>query len=175
MGQSVRYLPLGANLIFDLQSVLNVAMSRSSQSSQQNGHSSRRDNHSISSNASGSGRSERASQHHSVRISLFLTFHRADLKGFKPAVESAVTRLLVSIKQLLEALTLWSQVRMDEEGVSNVYVQLGNDFNEAVAAFSAFNIDMTYVLKLSDIFSVHPGFTRHIESYSQYQMISEMF
>lgn len=31
---------------------------------------------------------------------------------------------------------------MDEEGVSNVYVQLGNDFNEAVAAFSAFNIDM---------------------------------
>jgi Actin interacting protein 3 len=35
---------------------------------------------------------------------------------------------------------------MDEEGVSNVYVQLGNDFNEAVAAFSAFNIDMMYVL-----------------------------
>jgi hypothetical protein len=34
---------------------------------------------------------------------------------------------------------------MDEEGVSNVYVQLGNDFNEAVAAFSAFNIDMTFV------------------------------
>ena len=75
----------------------------------------------------------------------FSAFHRADLKAFKPAVESAVTRLLVSIKQLLEALTLWSQLRMDEEGVSNVYVQLGNDFNEAVAAFSAFNIDMTYV------------------------------
>ena len=105
----------------------------------------------------------------------FTTFHRADLKRFKPAVESAVTRLLVSIKQLLESLTLWSQVRMDEEGVSNVYVQLGNDFNEAVAAFSAFNIDMTYVLKLSDIFSVHPEFTRHTESFSQYQMICETF
>ena len=76
----------------------------------------------------------------------FTTLPRTDLKRFKPAVETAVTRLLVSIKQLLESLTLWSQVRMDEEGVSNVYVQLGNDFNEAVAAFSAFNIDMTYVL-----------------------------
>jgi hypothetical protein len=48
---------------------------------------------------------------------------------------------------------------MDEEGVSNVYVQLGNDFNEAVAAFSAFNIDMTYVLNCQRYFSVHPGFT----------------
>lgn len=48
---------------------------------------------------------------------------------------------------------------MDEEGVSNVYVQLGNDFNEAVAAFSAFNIDMTYVLNYYDIYSVHSGFT----------------
>ena len=87
----------------------------------------------------------------------FSTFHRADLKGLKPAVESAVTRLLVSIKQLLESLTLWSQVRMDEEGVSNVYVQLGNDFNEAVAAFSAFNIDMTYVLNCQIFFPFTPG------------------
>ena len=49
---------------------------------------------------------------------------------------------MVSIKQLLEALTLWSQLRMDEEGVSNVYVRLGNDFNSAVAAFAQFGIDM---------------------------------
>jgi hypothetical protein len=58
-------------------------------------------------------------------------------------VESAVTRLLVAIKQLLEALTLWSQLKMDENQVSDVYVRLGNDFNAAVAAFAAFNIDMT--------------------------------
>jgi len=57
-------------------------------------------------------------------------------------VESAVTRLLVSIKQLLEALTLWSQLNIDETQVSDVYVRLGNDFNEAVAAFAAFSIDM---------------------------------
>lgn len=100
----------------------------------------------------------------------FSTFRLTDLKAFKPAVESAVTRLLVSIKQLLEALTLWSQLRMDEEGVSNVYVQLGNDFNEAVAAFSAFNIDMAYVLHFQTSFYL-PGLMRYIESCSQSQMI----
>jgi hypothetical protein len=69
-------------------------------------------------------------------------------------VESAVTRLLVSIKQLLEALTLWSQLRMDEEGVSNVYVRLGNDFNSAVSAFAVYNIDMqyAYTFHISSIF-----------------------
>ena len=61
-------------------------------------------------------------------------------------MESAVTRLLVAIKQLLEALTLWSTLKMSEAQVSDVYVQLGNDFNAAVAAFAAFNIDMRYVV-----------------------------
>ncbi|KAF8909376.1 actin interacting protein 3-domain-containing protein [Gymnopilus junonius] len=108
-------------------------MSRSGQPSQPNGgHPSRRDNNSISSNASGSGRSERGSRHPS------------------PAVETAVTRLLVSIKQLLEALTLWSQLRMDEDGVSNVYVRLGNDFNQALAAFAQFNINMDELLSVPD-------------------------
>jgi len=65
--------------------------------------------------------------------------------GVQPAVESAVTRLLVAIKQLLEALTLWSTLKMSEDQVSDVYVRLGNGFNEAVAAFVAFKIDMTYV------------------------------
>ena len=64
-----------------------------------------------------------------------------------PAVESAVTRLLVAIKQLLEALTQWSNGRMLEIEVSNVYVRFGNDFNAAVAAFGQFNIDMRLVWK----------------------------
>jgi hypothetical protein len=68
---------------------------------------------------------------------------------YKPAVESAVTRLLVSIKQLLESLTQWSMLKMTETQVSDVYVRLGNDFNEAVAAFAAFNIDMSYVFSQS--------------------------
>jgi hypothetical protein len=57
-----------------------------------------------------------------------------------------VTRLLVAIKQLLEALTLWSTLKMSETQVSDVYVRLGNDFNAAVAAFAAFNIDMACVV-----------------------------
>ena len=61
-------------------------------------------------------------------------------------MESAVTRLLVSIKALLESLTNWSQLRIDENEVSNVYVRLGNDFNAAVAAFASFNIDMSCVI-----------------------------
>jgi len=58
-------------------------------------------------------------------------------------VESAVTRLLVSIKDLLESLTQWSESNLDEEGVSDVYVRLGNDFNTAVHAFGLFNIEMS--------------------------------
>ncbi|KAH8797640.1 actin interacting protein 3-domain-containing protein [Flagelloscypha sp. PMI_526] len=49
-----------------------------------------------------------------------------------PAVESA----------LLESLTQWSQLKIDEGAVSDVYVRLGNDFNAAVQAFASFSIDM---------------------------------
>jgi hypothetical protein len=58
-------------------------------------------------------------------------------------VESAVTRLLVAIKELLESLTQWSEMNLSEEGVSDVYVRLGNDFNTAVHAFGLFNIEMS--------------------------------
>ncbi|CAK5273998.1 unnamed protein product [Mycena citricolor] len=68
----------------------------------------------------------------------------------KPAVESAVTRLLVSIKQLLESLTQWSVLKIDENSVSDVYVRLGNDFNAAVAAFAAYNIDMAELMTVPD-------------------------
>ena len=60
-------------------------------------------------------------------------------------MESAVTRLLVSIKQLLESLTQWSLAKSSEEEVSDVYVCLGNDFNTAVSAFTFYEIDMSYV------------------------------
>ncbi|KAL0953330.1 hypothetical protein HGRIS_004575 [Hohenbuehelia grisea] len=95
------------------------------------GHPSRRDNQSVSSTHS--SRSERSGR-----------------SGQNPAVESAVTRLLVSIKQLLEALTSWSTLQFDENQVSDVYVRLGNDFNAAVAAFGAFNIDMSELLSVPE-------------------------
>jgi hypothetical protein len=50
----------------------------------------------------------------------------------------------VSIKALLEALTLWSELKQTENEVSDVYVRLGNDFNAAVQAFATFHIEMTY-------------------------------
>jgi hypothetical protein len=62
------------------------------------------------------------------------------------SVEPAVARLLVSIKALLESLTNWSQLRVDENEVSNMYVQFGNDFNTTIAAFGLFNIDMSCVV-----------------------------
>ncbi|KAF7370647.1 AIP3 domain-containing protein [Mycena sanguinolenta] len=96
------------------------------------GTSSRRENNQSSS--SSSGRSERGGSRSAAH----------------PAVESAVTRLLVAIKQLLEALTQWSLLKIDENDVSDVYVRLGNDFNAAVAAFAAFNIDMTELMSVPD-------------------------
>lgn len=52
----------------------------------------------------------------------------------------------MSIKLLLESLTHWSELKADEMRVSDVYVRLGNDFNAAVSAFGAFNIDMKCVV-----------------------------
>ena len=60
-------------------------------------------------------------------------------------MESAVTRLLVAIEQLLEALRKWSNQEATEGEVSDVYVRLGNDFNAAVAAFASYHIDMSFV------------------------------
>ncbi|KAI0262724.1 hypothetical protein BC834DRAFT_828524 [Gloeopeniophorella convolvens] len=68
----------------------------------------------------------------------------------KPAVESSVTRLLVSIKQLLESLTNWSNSKASEEEVSDVYVRLGNDFNVVVVAFAHYDIDMSELLSVPD-------------------------
>ncbi|EIM86409.1 AIP3-domain-containing protein [Stereum hirsutum FP-91666 SS1] len=70
--------------------------------------------------------------------------------GKHPAVETAVTRLLVSIKQLLEALTKWSNQEATEGQVSDVYVRLGNDFNGAVSAFASYNIDMSELMGVPD-------------------------
>jgi hypothetical protein len=112
--------------------------------------SSRRDtNQSASSTSSRSERGGSRSASH-VRFNIYSAPTNL-AHFFKPAVESAVTRLLVAIKQLLEALTQWSLLKIDEANVSDVYVRLGNDFNAAVAAFAAFNIDMAYVPKSAAI------------------------
>ncbi|KAF7790185.1 hypothetical protein EIP86_001137 [Pleurotus ostreatoroseus] len=73
-----------------------------------------------------------------------------DLTSTQPAIETAVTRLLVSIKALLETLTAWSKGAKTENDVSDVYVRLGNDFNAAAAAFGSFKIDMSELLSVPD-------------------------
>ncbi|KZT07366.1 AIP3-domain-containing protein [Laetiporus sulphureus 93-53] len=117
-----------------------MSYSRHAQSSS---HSSRRTNQSVSSVTSAtsvsSSRSERSERS-----------ERSARSGSSPAVETAVTRLLVSIKQLLESLTKWSRQEIIETEVSDVYVRLGNDFNAAVAAFAAFNIQMHELMTVPD-------------------------
>ena len=51
----------------------------------------------------------------------------------------------MSIMDLLESLTKWSELQMTEVDVSDVYVRLGNNFNAVVNAFAAHNIDMPLV------------------------------
>ncbi|KAL6306126.1 actin interacting protein 3-domain-containing protein [Sparassis latifolia] len=100
----------------------------------QPGHPSRRTNQSVSSTTSAaSSRSDRLAPPEP-----------------SPQVETAVTRLLVSIKQLLEALTKWSKQEVSEMDVSDVYVRLGNDFNAAVAAFSLYRIEMSELASVPD-------------------------
>ena len=60
-------------------------------------------------------------------------------------MESAITGVLVSIKKLLESLTKWSEQQITEMDVSDVYVQLGNNFNLAAAAFAVYDIEMKLV------------------------------
>ena len=75
---------------------------------------------------------------------------RTSYGGIQPSssgaahMESTVTKLLVATKQLLEGLTDWSQGRISEEQVSDIYVRLGNCFNAAVAAFTKEGISMKY-------------------------------
>jgi hypothetical protein len=63
-------------------------------------------------------------------------------------VPSAVRNLLLSMKQLQETLKHWSVGQATETQVSDVYVQIGTDFNATVHAFSYHKID------LSDIHSI---------------------
>ncbi|CEH18500.1 P140CAP/SNIP-RELATED [Ceraceosorus bombacis] len=65
-------------------------------------------------------------------------------------MESSTTRLLVATKKLLEALTLWSTGERSETYVSDVYVRLGNDFNNASAIYTRYGIDMSDLVSVPD-------------------------
>ncbi|KAL0581770.1 hypothetical protein V5O48_000247 [Marasmius crinis-equi] len=63
-------------------------------------------------------------------------------------VPAAVRNLLLSMKQLQEVLRQWSIAQASEGQVSDVYVQIGTDFNTTMHAFAYHQID------LSDIHSI---------------------
>lgn len=57
-------------------------------------------------------------------------------------IESTVTRLLQHMKQLLEILQRWARREASEEDVSDVYVQLGNEFNLACRKFTSAGVQV---------------------------------
>ncbi|KAJ6463574.1 hypothetical protein C8R45DRAFT_1026270 [Mycena sanguinolenta] len=60
-------------------------------------------------------------------------------------VSSAVRNLLLSTKQLQKSLTQWSLGQVSETQVSDVYVQVGTDFNAAIQAFAYHRIEITEI------------------------------
>lgn len=59
------------------------------------------------------------------------------------SVETSVTKLLISTKQLLQVLTQWSKGKSSERNVSDVYVQLGNDFKLVSRHFTHAGVDIS--------------------------------
>ena len=85
-----------------------------------------------------------------TRIHVAITIAYLSLKRGIPDVPTAVARLLEETRVLQDALGRWGQYQMSETQVSDIFVRVGNDFNAAVAAFSVYRIDMTYVLQLAN-------------------------
>lgn len=57
-------------------------------------------------------------------------------------VPTAVRNLLLSTKQLQKSLSQWSLGQVSETQVSDVYVKIGQDFNNTIQAFAYHRIDL---------------------------------
>ncbi|QLG73286.1 hypothetical protein HG535_0E03700 [Zygotorulaspora mrakii] len=64
-------------------------------------------------------------------------------KSAASSVETTITKLLMSTKQLLQTLTQWSRRSVNEKMVSDAYVQLGNDFKVVSKVFSHCGVDVS--------------------------------
>ncbi|KAF9901086.1 Bud site selection protein 6 [Linnemannia zychae] len=74
---------------------------------------------------------------------------KTDQSAVNP-IEATVTKLLVATKQLLESLTLWSNRKVSEEHVSDIFVQLATQFNLASQAFHEVGIDTSELAHVPD-------------------------
>lgn len=59
------------------------------------------------------------------------------------SIETTVTKLLMSTKHLLQVLTQWSKGSTSGKGVSDAYVQLGNDFKLVSKHFVHHGVDVS--------------------------------
>ncbi|CEP61774.1 formin-mediated actin nucleation enhancer LALA0_S04e00342g [Lachancea lanzarotensis] len=59
------------------------------------------------------------------------------------SIETSVTKLLMSTKQLLQRLTQWSKGQANEKNVSDAYVQLGNDFKLVTKQFTHAGLEVS--------------------------------
>ncbi|KAF9145284.1 Bud site selection protein 6 [Mortierella sp. GBA39] len=71
-------------------------------------------------------------------------------QGAMNPIEATVTKLLVATKQLLEGLTLWSTRQMNEDQVSDIFVQLATQFNLATQSFQEVGIDTSELAHIPD-------------------------
>jgi len=60
-------------------------------------------------------------------------------------VPNAVQKLLFSTRRLQQVLNEWSTENATDGDVSDVFVQIGHDFNAVIAAFAHYSIDLRYV------------------------------
>ncbi|KAF9525928.1 hypothetical protein CPB83DRAFT_885223 [Crepidotus variabilis] len=60
-------------------------------------------------------------------------------------VSTAVRKLLSSTRRLQEILKLWSTERATESDVSDVYVQIGHEFNATINAFAHYGIELANI------------------------------
>ncbi|KAF9925458.1 Bud site selection protein 6 [Linnemannia zychae] len=74
---------------------------------------------------------------------------KTDQSAVNP-IEATVTKLLVATKQLLESLTHWSNRKVTEEHVSDIFVQLATQFNLASQAFHEVGIDTSELAHVPD-------------------------
>ncbi|KAF5316217.1 hypothetical protein D9619_006644 [Psilocybe cf. subviscida] len=70
--------------------------------------------------------------------------HEGISTGVSPVdVPSAVSTLLASTRSLEKTLELWSRRKASDDDVSDVFVEIGHEFNATINAFGHYGIDLS--------------------------------
>lgn len=104
--------------------------------------SSRASTSSTNTNSSGYNGNQKSVGAHSIQVCFCAYFVESQLAPGD--VPTLVHNLLSSTKQLQETLRQWSLNQATESQVSDVYVQIGTEFNATIGAFAYHQIDLRY-------------------------------